>query len=166
MLEGLRVAVLVERGTNPTEFQYSRLRLKEAGAAVLVVGNYELEVALEDHSRARADVTASQVADQPFDAVVIPGGLGPEKLRQNSQVLELVRDAYDRGKVIAILAYGLNPGKRKVLEFALYPAAPSRDDWAGYAEQLVEDREVAEQLGLGERREVSMSLRRVRRVLG
>ena len=43
MLEGLRVAVLVERGTNPTEFQYSRLRLREAGSTMAVVGNYGAE---------------------------------------------------------------------------------------------------------------------------
>jgi protease I len=106
MLEGLRVALLAERGTNPTEFQYSRLRLKEAGATVVVVGNHELEYALEDHSRASTDVTVGQVAGQPFDGVVIPGGLGPEKLRQNLQVLDLVRDAYDQGKVTAAICHG------------------------------------------------------------
>ena len=101
MLEGLRLALLAERGTNPTEFHYSRLRLEEAGATVVVVGNHELEYALEDHSRACADVKVSQVAGQPFDGVVIPGGIGPEKLRQNLQELDLARDAYDRGKVTA-----------------------------------------------------------------
>ena len=106
MLHGLHVAVLVEHGTNPTEFQYCRLRMREAGATVMVVGNEELEVSLEDHSRARADVIASQVAGQPFDGVAIPGGLGPEKLRQNPHVLELVRDTYDRGKVIAAICHG------------------------------------------------------------
>lgn len=106
MLEGLRVAVLVERGTNPTEFQYSRLRLMEAGATVVVVGNHKLEYALEDHSLTHADVTMDQVAGQPFDGALIPGGLGPEKLRQNPQVLGLVRDVYDRGKVIAAICHG------------------------------------------------------------
>jgi protease I len=127
MLEGLRVALLVERGTNPTEFQYSRLRLKEAGAAVVVVGNYELEYALEDHSLTRADVTVRQVAGQPFDGVVIPGGLGPEKLRQNPQVLELVRDAYNRGKMTAavchgqqvLISAGLLTGKRAVAAWSM-----------------------------------------------
>jgi protease I len=106
MLEGLRLAVLVERGTNPTEFQYSRLRLLEEGAAVVVVGNRALEYALEDHSRIRADVTIRQAAKQLLDGVVIPGGLGPEKLRQNPQVLELVRDTYERGKTTAAICHG------------------------------------------------------------
>jgi protease I len=127
MLQGLRVAVLVERGTNPTEFQYSRLRLKEAGATVVVVSNDALEVTLEDHSRVRADATVSQVAGQPFDGVLIPGGLGPEKLRQNPQVLELVRDAYNRGKVAAAICHGqqvlisagLLKGKRAVAAWSM-----------------------------------------------
>jgi protease I len=106
MLEKLNVAVLVERGTNPTEFHYSRLRLREAGAEVLVVGNQEREYALEDHSLTSAEVTIDEVVDRSFVAVFIPGGLGPEKLRQNPQVLELVRRTHDEGGLIAAICHG------------------------------------------------------------
>ncbi|MBN1934992.1 MAG: DJ-1/PfpI family protein [Anaerolineae bacterium] len=100
------IAVLVERGTNPTEFNYSRLRLREAGATVTVIGLDRLEYELEDHSTGYADVMISQVAGQTFDGVVIPGGLGPEKLRQRAQVLCLVQDCYTRGKVCAAICHG------------------------------------------------------------
>ena len=106
MLTGLHFAVLLERDTNPTEFNYSRLRLTEAGAQVTVVGLDRLEYRLEDHSYGHADTLIDQVTDQPFDGVVIPGGLGPEKLRQNSQVIELVRDCHARGKLCAAICHG------------------------------------------------------------
>ncbi len=106
MLEGLRFAVFVERDTNPTEFTYTCLRLKEAGAQVTVIGLDRLEYQLEDHSIGYADVLVDQVAGEEFDGFVMPGGLGPEKLRLNAQVVDLVKDCYARGKVCAAICHG------------------------------------------------------------
>ena len=97
-LEGLHFAVLVARGSNPTEFQAIRLRLREAGAQVTCVGLEALSYELEDHSVGRADVRIGDVGDQAFDGVFIPGGLGPEKLRQDARVVSLVEDCYRRDK--------------------------------------------------------------------
>ena len=105
-LEGLKVAVLLERGMNEIEFHHNRLRLREAGAEVVVVGNHALDYAGEDHAHLRADVTVDQVDAADFDGVVIPGGLAPEKLRQNPRVVRFVRDLYDRGKICAGICHG------------------------------------------------------------
>ena len=105
-LAGLHVCVLLERGTNPTEFHYVRLRFREAGAQVTVVGLGASEYELEDHSRGCADASIDRVTGQPFDGILIPGGLGPEKLRQNAAVIELVRDCYERGKLCAAICHG------------------------------------------------------------
>jgi protease I len=105
-VSGLHIAVLLERDTNPTEYNYTRLRLKEAGAQVTVIGLDRLEYQLEDHSTGRADTTIDQVGDMSFDGVVIPGGLGPEKLRLNTRVLDLVRDCHARGKLCAAICHG------------------------------------------------------------
>jgi len=98
--------VLLERGVNETEFHHNRLRLREAGAEVVVVGNTRLDYTGEEHGDLRADVTIDQVDAADFDGVVIPGGLAPEKLRQNPRVLRFVRDLYDRGKVCAAICHG------------------------------------------------------------
>ncbi len=105
-LEGLKIAVLLERGVNEVEFHYSRLRLGEAGAEVVVVGNDKLDYTGELHEDLRADVTIEQVDTADFDGVVIPGGLSPEKLRQNPRVVGFVRNLYDRGKVCAAICHG------------------------------------------------------------
>jgi len=105
-LEGLRVAVLLERGINEIEFHFSRLRLLEAGAEVVVVGNCHLEYIGENHGITQADVTIDQVDADEFDSVVIPGGLAPEKLRQNPMVVSFVRALYERGKVCAAICHG------------------------------------------------------------
>lgn len=61
MLKGLHYAVLLEEGTNPTEFQYIRLRLKEAGAKVTVIGLEKLKYRLEDHPFEYADAIIDKV---------------------------------------------------------------------------------------------------------
>jgi protease I len=106
LLTGLQIAVLLERGTNPTEFHYSRLRLREAGAQVTVIGLDRLAYELEDHSVGHADAIIDQVADWHFDGVVIPGGLGPEKLRQNAEIVCLVQGCHGRGKLCAAICHG------------------------------------------------------------
>jgi protease I len=105
-LTGLNFAVLLERGTNPTEFQYGRLRLREAGAQVTVIGQGRFEYELEDHSIGCADASTDEIEDRQFDGVFIPGGLGPEKLRQNPKVIDLVRACHSRGKVCAATCHG------------------------------------------------------------
>jgi len=105
-LDGLRIAVLLERGVNETEFHYSRLRMVEAGAEVTVIGNRELEYEGENHGIIPADTTIDQAVDTDFDAVIIPGGLAPEKLRQNPEVVSFVRDIYKRGRVTAAICHG------------------------------------------------------------
>lgn len=102
----LRFAVLVARGTNPTEFNYIRLRLREAGARVTVVGLGSSRYELEDYSWGNADASIDEVAGVPFDGVFIPGGLGPEKLRQHAAVVDLVRDCHARGKLCAAICHG------------------------------------------------------------
>ncbi len=120
MKKKLHFAVFVEEGTNPTEFNYCRLRLKEAGFRVTVIGRNKLEYRLEDHSLGYADMTAAELEvtgsvgatdgqDKPeyqFDGVVIPGGLGPEKLRHDARIVRLVKKCYEMGKPCAAICHG------------------------------------------------------------
>ena len=105
-MEGMRIAILLERGINEIEFHYSRLRMREAGADVVVIGNRDLEYTGEAHGRITADTTIDQVSEAGFDGVVIPGGLAPEKLRQNPKVVSFVRNLWDDGNVCAAICHG------------------------------------------------------------
>jgi putative intracellular protease/amidase len=51
-------------------------------------------------------VTIDQVIGHPFDAVVIPGGLGPEKLRQHPAVIDLVKACHRQGRLCAAICHG------------------------------------------------------------
>jgi protease I len=55
--------------------------------------------------QASADTRADQVSAADFDAVVVPGGWAPDKLRRYPAVLDLVRGAYQQGKIVAAICH-------------------------------------------------------------
>jgi len=105
-LQGKKIAYLVEEGFEDLEFWVPVMRLREEGADVTVVGTGSKETYTGKHClQATPDTTADQVSAGDFDAVVIPGGWAPDKLRRYASVKKLVRDAYDQGKIIGSICH-------------------------------------------------------------
>ena len=52
------------------------------------------------------DHTANQVSANDFDAVFIPGGRSPDKLRNDTAVVTLVRNSDEAGSIIAAVCHG------------------------------------------------------------
>ncbi len=91
-LEGKRVVVLLAEGFEDLEFHVPLMRLQEEGADVTVAGPTTEVVRGKHGLEARADTTVSDLPDPGgFDAVVVPGGWAPDKLRRYDEVKELVR---------------------------------------------------------------------------
>jgi protease I len=104
-LDGKRVAVLAEDLYEDPELWYPYYRLLEAGAEVHLVGP-EARVYESKHGfPVKADVAASQVTADDFDAVVVPGGYAPDKLRRHQSILDLVRGVYEKGGVVAAICH-------------------------------------------------------------
>lgn len=106
-LNGKRAALLVEDIYNEFEVWIPYYRLKEEGAEVVVVGS---GTASTYHGKygipVQADKSAAQVSADEFDAVIIPGGYAPDKMRIHAEMVKLVRDAFNKGKVIACICHG------------------------------------------------------------
>jgi len=104
-LKGKQVAILVEDLYNELEFWYPYYRMKEAGARVTVVGTGAGEYHSKVGLPAPGGVSADTVHPADFDAVIVPGGYCPDRLRRFPAVLKLVRDCFDRGKVVAAICH-------------------------------------------------------------
>ena len=106
-LAGKRVAVLAEEIYEDLELWYPYYRLKEAGATVHIVGSGSAETYHSKHGYpARADLRADDVRAADLDAVIIPGGFAPDRLRRYPAGLALVREAFEAGKVVASICHG------------------------------------------------------------
>jgi protease I len=106
-LKRKRVAVLVERLYEDLELWYPVLRLREAGCNVQIVGPRAGETYASKHGYpAKADVAASEVTADDFDAVIIPGGYAPDHMRRHKPMVDLVTQSAQKGKVVAAICHG------------------------------------------------------------
>lgn len=108
MLEGKRIAILAEQDFEETELIEPLRAMKGAGARVTVVGSGSRESYRGKRGTAtiKVDATADKVKAEDFDAVIVPGGYAPDKMRLHQPMIDLVREAYDSGKVVAAICHG------------------------------------------------------------
>jgi len=101
-----RVAFIVDEIFEDSEFSEPYNKLREAGHEPVLVG---LEAGKEitgkngtkvTTEKGPGDLTASDV-----DAVVIPGGYSPDKVRTNEQLVALTRDVYHAGRPVAAVCH-------------------------------------------------------------
>jgi protease I len=107
-LAGKRVGILVEAEFEDRELTGPLDALRAAGATVVLIG--PSKGAEFRGKRGEAAVTsdlaagAARIAD--FDALVVPGGYAPDRMRMRHAMVDLVRDAMDAGKPVAAICHG------------------------------------------------------------
>lgn len=117
-LEGKKVLILVENLYEDLELQYPRYRLIEEGARVVIAGTRAKEKYPGKHGYpCESDIAFSDAKEEEFDALLIPGGYAPDRLRRYSVVLELVRSFHSKKKPIAFICHaGWVPISAQVLK--------------------------------------------------
>jgi protease I len=100
------------------ELLYPLYRLREEEATVTVAGLDDHPVTgKKGHGPVAVDTTVDRVSADGFDALVIPGGYAPDKLRRSEAVLDLVRAFDDAGKPIAFICHaGWVPISAKIIK--------------------------------------------------
>lgn len=102
-----KIAILVEKIYEDLELQYPRLRLKEAGHIVEIIGPKAGEVYPGKHGYPqKAEKSAADVKAADYDLIVIPGGTSPDHMRRDGGMLKLVRDAAARQIPMAAICHG------------------------------------------------------------
>lgn len=103
---GKKIGVLVEDHYQELELWYPILRFREAGAEVSIIGP---EAQKTYHSKlgypAVSDLSADKVNINEFDAIIIPGGYAPDLMRTHKAMVALVRDSFQKGKVVAAICH-------------------------------------------------------------
>jgi protease I len=105
-LKGKKVVFLAENLYNDLEFWVPYYRLKEEGAEITTVGSgssrtytgkygYPIEVNKE----------AKEIDMSKYDGVVIPGGYAPDMMRRFPEMVRIVKEAHQKGKVIAAICH-------------------------------------------------------------
>jgi protease I len=103
-----KVAILIEKNFEDSEFQIPYNALKASGAEVTVLGSRMNETYTGKQGKAsiKPDGTTTEARARDFDAVIIPGGMAPDTMRTNMKTVRFVQDAMERGKLVAAVCHG------------------------------------------------------------
>jgi protease I len=105
-LKGKRVAILAENVYQEMELWVPYYRLKEEGADVKIVGADGAKSYTSKHGYpVNVDVQVDAVSAADFDAVIVPGGYAPDMMRRHEAMVRLVREAAQKGKVVAAICH-------------------------------------------------------------
>jgi protease I len=108
MLDGKRIAILADEDFEDAELVEPMRAMKDANARVVVVGSGSKQNYRGKHGTATiaVDTTADKVEVADFDAIIVPGGYAPDKMRLHQPMIDLVKKAYDAGKIVAAVCHG------------------------------------------------------------
>jgi len=106
-LAGKRIALFVEDEFEDRELTGPLEALRAAGAEVTVVGPAAgAEYRGKKGHVAVADLAAGAARVDDFDALVIPGGHAPDRMRMRHAMVDLAREAMESGKPVAAICHG------------------------------------------------------------
>ena len=107
-LQGKRVALLVEEDFEDYELTGPFDALKAEGADVVIVGPAAGKsfTGKKGEATVTSDMAAHAARAKDFDALVIPGGYAPDKMRLRHAMVDLARDFVEAGKPVAAICHG------------------------------------------------------------
>ena len=106
MLSESKVLVLAADLFEDIELLYPVYRLREEGVDVTIAGLSNDPVSgKKGHGPVEVDAVVDDVDGSSFDALVIPGGFAPDKLRRSKAVLGLVESFNAASKPVAFICH-------------------------------------------------------------
>jgi protease I len=110
-----KVAILIENDVEDAEFQVPYNALKQAQIDVVVLGSRMNETYKGKRGKVsmQPNGTTTEAIAADFDAVIIPGGMAPDKMRRNLNTVRFVKEAISsisfanaQNKLIAAVCHG------------------------------------------------------------
>jgi protease I len=102
-----RVAMLIEEEFDDTQVTDSLAALRSAAVEVVLVAPFAgRPYTGQRGTQICGDLAAGKARAKDFDAVVIPGGHAPDRMRMRHAMVDLVRDTVAAGKPVAAICHG------------------------------------------------------------
>jgi len=107
MIEMRKILIMVDEGVEDAEFLYPYYRFQEEGYKVVIVASKAKETYAGKHGvPIKSEISAKEVKVDEYGALIIPGGRAPDKMRTDRDLVNIVKEAYRKGIVIAAICHG------------------------------------------------------------
>jgi protease I len=102
-----KVAFIVDEMFEDSEFRVPYDGVRQAGHEAVIVGlaaDKKLE-GKKGKETITTELSIEEVSPEEFDALVIPGGYSPDKIRANEKMVELTRSIFQSSKPVAAICH-------------------------------------------------------------
>lgn len=105
-LKGKKVLTVIENDFEDSELIYPHYRLQEEGAVSHVAGKEADKIYTGKNGvPVTSDFSFDQIQIEEYDALLVPGGWAPDKLRRYDQVIEMVKYMNSSKKIIGQICH-------------------------------------------------------------
>ena len=105
-LKNTKILIFVAPEFEDSELIYPKYRMLEAGAKVVIAGPEAKVTYKGKHGNpCQSDVSFMDVKPKDFDALIIPGGYAPDKIRNDPNVQKITKKLFEEGKLIAFICH-------------------------------------------------------------
>ena len=103
-----KALIITGPGFEDIELLYPLYRLREAGYEVDIVSHprYGFELTGKHGYTIKINLQPSQVVPEYYDALVLPGGKGPERVRIFPEIVDIVQWFMEHDKPVAAICHG------------------------------------------------------------
>jgi len=103
-----KIAAILEDMFEDVEFTKPVEKFKDAGHEVTVVGmkSGKTLTGKKNDTKVRVDKSLKKVSPDDFDALLIPGGYSPDKLRTHKEAVDFVKDFMEKDKPVFSICHG------------------------------------------------------------
>ncbi|QKS71315.1 type 1 glutamine amidotransferase [Paenalkalicoccus suaedae] len=105
-LEGKKVLTVIEDDFEDSELIYPHYRMQEEGAIAHIAGLEKEKVYVGKNGvPVTSDLSFDQIDITEYDALLVPGGWAPDKLRRYQEVLDMVTYMHEQKRVIGQICH-------------------------------------------------------------
>ncbi|GIV33080.1 MAG: protease [Chitinophagales bacterium] len=106
MNKEIKILQLVHDAFEDLELWYPVYRLQEYGAVVHLIGEQQDIYTGKHGVPAKAEYAFGDVNPEFYDAILVPGGWAPDKLRRKEDVLHIIKSMDAEKKLIGTICHG------------------------------------------------------------
>lgn len=113
-----KVLIITDDNYEDMELHYPKYRLLEAGYEVIIGGKEKENIYKGKYGYpCKSDLCFDEISVTDFEALIIPGGYAPDKLRTIPKVLQITQEFDKANKLIAFICHaGWIPISAKILK--------------------------------------------------